>query len=80
MKGMGVNAVRLPITPRFLLNDTNTSYINFSDNPNLQGLGSLQVLDTILKYLDAEGIYFVLDFQNYDGSDITPLWYTSYYS
>ena len=44
---LGFNAIRMPVCPMTLADVTPTS-INYSANPSLQGLGSLEVLDVHL--------------------------------
>jgi aryl-phospho-beta-D-glucosidase BglC (GH1 family) len=64
MKSLGFNAVRLPICPA-TLQGSSVSTINYSLNPDLNGLNSLQILDKILNELNAQGMYILLDHHNY---------------
>jgi len=75
----GFNAVRVPICPA-TLDNVPTSSINYSANPSLQGLNSLEVLDSILTELDQQGIYILLDHHRPDCRAISQLWYTDSYS
>jgi len=79
MKGLGFNAVRVPICPP-TLQGSSVSSINYSLNPDLAGKNSLQILDTILARLDAEGMYILLDHHRPDCNAISELWYTGSYS
>jgi endoglucanase len=79
IKGLGFTAVRLPFCSA-TLNNTNVSSINYFLNPDLQGLRSLDIFDRVINELDAQGIYFVLDFHNYDCQSINELWYSPSYT
>ena len=67
---LGFNAVRLPFCPTTLQNVVPTS-IDYSKNGALQGLGSLEVLDTIISDLDSKGIYILLDHHRPDCNEYT---------
>lgn len=75
----GFNAVRVPVCPTTLRNVA-TSSIDYSKNPELQGLGSLDVLDVILAEMDRQGVYILLDHHRPDCRAISELWYTDDYS
>ncbi|MCI0482398.1 MAG: cellulase family glycosylhydrolase, partial [Candidatus Dadabacteria bacterium] len=79
IKGLGFTAVRLPFCPA-PLNNINVSSINYSLNPDLQGLKSLDILDRVVNELDAQGIFIVFDFHNYDCQSINELWYSGSYT
>ncbi|MEQ9618200.1 MAG: cellulase family glycosylhydrolase [Deltaproteobacteria bacterium] len=79
IKGLGFTAVRLPFCPETLSN-TGTSSINYFLNPDLQGLGSLEVLDEVVQELDRNGMYILIDNHNYDCQSINELWYSGFYS
>lgn len=79
IKGLGFNAVRLPVCPDTLHNNAMTS-INYNYNPELQGINSLDFLDKVVNELDRQGIYIVLDHHNPDCDKISELWYTENYS
>jgi endoglucanase len=76
------NAVRVPFCPDTLKN-VNPSSIDFSRNPDLKGLKSLDILDLVLEELDRQGLYILLDHHRSEcnGSPpISDLWYTDNYS
>jgi endoglucanase len=75
----GFNAVRVPICPT-TLDDVPPTSIDYSKNPGLQGLGSLQVLDQVLAEMDRQGLYILLDHHRPDCRAISQLWYTDDYS
>ncbi|HML95247.1 MAG TPA: cellulase family glycosylhydrolase [Thermodesulfobacteriota bacterium] len=79
IKGLGFTAVRVPFCPA-TLDNTGVSSINYALNPDLPGLGSLDILDRVLAELDRRGLYILLDFHNYDCGSINELWYWSGYS
>lgn len=79
IKGLGFTAVRLPFCPA-TLDNINVSSINYSLNPDLQGLKSLDIFDKVVNELDAQGIFIVFDFHNYDCQSINELWYSGAYS
>jgi endoglucanase len=79
IKGLGFTAVRLPFCPA-TLDNTSVSSINYALNPDLQGLRSLDILDRVINELDAQGIYIVFDFHNYDCQSINELWYSASYT
>ena len=79
IRSLGFNAVRLPICPATLQNVAPTS-IDYSKNSELQGLGSLEVLDAIVAELDLNQVYLVLDHHRPDCNAISELWYVPGYS
>jgi len=72
MKDLGFNAVRLPFCPGTVAN-SDVSGIDYSKNPDLQGLRSLEVMDKIVQELQAQGMYFVLDHHTPDCGSISEL-------
>jgi endoglucanase len=82
MKNIGVNAVRLPFCPG-TLQETNvpkTGTINYTMNPELEGMNALQLLDKVVSELNNEQMYVLLDHHTPECTDITDLWYTNNYS
>ncbi len=79
MKSAGFNAVRLPFCPTTLQGVAPNS-VNYSANPDLVGLNSLQVLDKVVNYLSEQGFYVLLDHHRPDCNAISELWYTDSYS
>ncbi|MHA7834359.1 MAG: cellulase family glycosylhydrolase [Algiphilus sp.] len=79
MKTHGFNAVRIPISPS-VLRAAPASGIDWSLNPDLWGLNSLELLDKVVKDLSAQGLYVLLDHHRPNDEAISPLWYTSDYS
>ncbi len=79
IKGLGFTAIRLPFCPA-TLNNTGVTSINYSLNPDLQGLNSLEIMDKVIDELDRQGFYILLDHHTSDCQTIEELWYTSNYS
>ena len=79
MQQQGFNAVRLPFCPA-TLQGVAPSAIDYSRNPDLQGLDSLQVLDAVVLELSRRGMYVLLDHHTTDCQSISELWYTPGYS
>jgi len=79
IKGLGFTAIRLPLCPA-TLNNTGVTSINYSLNPDLQGLNSLEIMDKVIDELDRQGFYILLDHHTSDCQTIEELWYTSNYS
>ena len=72
MKEVGFNAVRIPFCPNTVANGS-VSGIDYSQNQDLEGLKSLEVLDKIVDELDRQGMYFVLDHHRPDCNAISEL-------
>lgn len=74
---MGFNSVRIPFSGD-VCNETRyptSGTINFSLNPELADKTSIQVLDTIIGYMNEKGLYVILDHHRRtagDGADGSP--------
>jgi endoglucanase len=79
MRALDINAVRLPVCPG-TLRGSMPGTINYDLNPDLAGLDSLGLLDAVVQYLDAQGLYILLDHHRPDCQSISELWYTAQYS
>ncbi len=75
MQNLGFNAVRLPFCPD-TLHSASPGSIDYSQNSDLQGMSSLQVMDTIINELSRRGMYVLLDHHRPDCNAISELWYT----
>ncbi len=76
---LGFNAVRLPVCPQSL-RGVSVNTIDYSINPDLKGLNSIEIMDRITTELDNKGIYFLIDHHRPDCDNITELWYNDGYS
>ncbi|MBI4411076.1 MAG: glycoside hydrolase family 5 protein [Deltaproteobacteria bacterium] len=79
MKGLGFNAVRLPFCPE-TLDGVTPGAVDYSINPNLEGLDSLDLLDLTVQKLNDREMYMLLDHHSPDCEEISELWYTGAYS
>lgn len=81
MKEMGINAVRVPVCPA-TLNGTNVDSVDYSKNPDLQNLNSIEALDKVLRELNANQMYILLDMHRVDAecSYISDLWTVGSYT
>ena len=79
MQSLGFNAVRLPFCPA-TIHGASAGTIATTLNPDLAGLNSLQLLDTVVARLEQRGMYVLLDHHRTDCNSISELWYTSSYS
>lgn len=79
MKSLGFNAVRVPFCPATLRGVAPDS-IDYSLNPALQGLNSLQVLDAVANEMERRGMYFLMDHHRPDCAAISELWYIGGYT
>ena len=83
MVELGFNTIRLPFSSQMLHSTAAPSGIDFSKNPDLQGLSSLQIMDKIVDYADQIGLKIILDHHRSeagDGTSANGLWYDSQYS
>lgn len=79
MQQQGFNAVRLPFCPQSL-RGTGPGSIDYSRNPDLQGLNSQQILDKVVQEISDRGMFVLLDHHTPDCQAISELWYTPAYS
>lgn len=79
MKDSGFNAVRIPFCPKTVANGP-VSGIDYSQNPDLEGLNSLEIMDKIVAELEEQEMYFVFDHHRPDCNAISELPTTSNYS
>ncbi|PZP39842.1 MAG: endoglucanase [Azospirillum brasilense] len=77
MVELGFNTIRLPFSTDLLHGGT-PSGIDFSKNPDLQGLTGLQIMDRIVDYAGQIGLRIILDHHRSDagaGTSGNGLWY-----
>jgi endoglucanase len=72
MKAAGFNSLRIPFCPNTVANGS-VSGLDYNQNPDLQGLKSLEILDKIVEELDRQGMTFVLDHHRPDCNAISEL-------
>lgn len=82
MKSLGFNTIRLPYSNQLFDQGSTPNGIDFSKNPDLQGLNGLQILDKVVDYAGQIGVRIILDHHRSeagDGAQGSGLWYTSAY-
>ncbi|MDI1287876.1 MAG: Calx-beta domain-containing protein [Reyranella sp.] len=76
MVDLGFNTIRLPFS-NDTIHSTGTPNINYAQNPDLQGLSAMQVMDKIVAYAGQIGMKIILDHHRNDsGAGTSPngLW------
>jgi endoglucanase len=76
MVEQGYNTLRIPYSNDVLRPDATVTSIDFTRNPDLQGLTPLQILDTVIDYAGAQGMRVILDRHRPDSAGQSALWYT----
>ncbi len=61
MKQLGFNTIRLPFSDQLFDAGSTPNGIDFSKNPDLQGLSGLQIMDKIVDYAGQIGLRIMLD-------------------
>lgn len=82
MKALGFNTIRLPYSNQLFDAGSTPNGIDFSKNPDLQGLNGLGILDRIVAYAGQLGLRILLDHHRSDagaGADGSGLWYNAQY-
>jgi aryl-phospho-beta-D-glucosidase BglC (GH1 family)/cellulase/cellobiase CelA1 len=78
MKAQGFNTIRLPFSNQLFDPGSTPTSINYSLNPDLQGLNGLQIMDKIVDYAGQIGMRIILDDHRSmagDGPNDNGLWY-----
>ncbi|MEI6252360.1 MAG: Calx-beta domain-containing protein, partial [Mycobacteriaceae bacterium] len=79
----GFNTIRLPYSSEMLHTTAKPNGIDFSQNPDLQGLSALEVMDKVIGYAGQKGMRVVLDHHRSTagaGTSENGLWYNSQYT
>ncbi|MEU8342867.1 cellulase family glycosylhydrolase [Spirillospora sp. NPDC048832] len=79
IKSLDYNTLRLPYTNQLFDSGSAPNSIDYSKNPDLQGLTGLQILDKIIDYAGRIGLKVVLDRHRPDAGGQSALWYTDAY-
>ena len=77
MVGLGYNSIRLPYSDDLFKPGVTANSIDYSKNPDLQGLTPLQVFDKVINYAGSKGMRVFLDRHRPDSGSQSALWYTS---
>ena len=83
MVDLGFNTIRLPFSSEMLHTTAAPNGIDFSKNPDLQGLSALQIMDKIVDYAGQIGLKIILDHHRSDsgaGTSGNGLWYDAQHS
>ena len=83
MVSLGFNTIRLPFSSEMLHTAAAPNGIDFSKNPDLQGLSALQVMDKIVDYAGQVGLKIILDHHRSEagaGTSDNGLWYDAQHS
>ena len=78
MKDLGFNTIRLPFSNDTIHSSGTPNGIDFSQNPDLQGLTAMQIMDKIVAYAGEIGLKIILDHHRNDsgpGASSNGLWY-----
>jgi len=77
--GEGYNTIRLPYSNQLFDAGSQPTGIDYSKNPDLQGLQGAQLMDKIIDYASSIGLHIILDQHRPDASGQSALWYTNAY-
>jgi len=83
MAGLGFNTIRLPYSSELLHTTAAPNGIDFSKNPDLQGLSGVQIMDAIIAYAGQQGLRVILDHHRSGagaGTSENGLWYDNTYT
>ncbi len=82
IKSLGYNVIRIPFSNQMVESNPVPTNYNAADNPDLNGLTSLEILDKIIAYAGQIGLRVILDNHRSeagDSAEANGLWYTSAY-
>jgi endoglucanase len=79
IKNLGYNTLRLPYANQLFDPGSTPNGIDYTKNPDLQGLTGLQLMDKIIDYASQIGLHIILDQHRPDADGQSALWYTSKY-
>ncbi|MDQ2886213.1 MAG: cellulase family glycosylhydrolase [Chloroflexota bacterium] len=79
IKSLGYNTIRLPYSSQLFDASSKPTGIDYTKNPDLQGLQGLALMDKIINYASQLGLHVILDHHRPSASGQTALWYTAAY-
>jgi len=79
IKSEEYNTIRLPYSNQLFDPGSKPDSIDYSKNPDLQGLQGVQLMDKIITYATGIGLHIILDQHRPDASGQSALWYTNAY-
>lgn len=80
VRGLGYNTLRLPYSNELFDSDSTPSSIDYTLNPDLEGLTGLEIMDKVIDYAGEIGMKVILDRHRPDSASQSELWYTDEYS
>ncbi len=80
IKGLGYNCLRVPYCNQLFDSGSTPNGIDYNQNPDLQGLTGLQIMDKLVAGCQARGLKIILDRHRPDSGGQSALWYTGAYS
>lgn len=80
IKGLGYNTIRLPYSNQLFDSSSTPNGIDFTKNPDLQGLNGLRIMDKVVSHAGNIGLRIILDRHRPDSGSQSALWYTPAYS
>ncbi len=79
IKSLGYNTIRLPYSNQLFDSGSTPTGIDYGQNPDLQGLSGLALMDKIVDYATSIGLRIILDQHRPDANGQSALWYTAAY-
>jgi endoglucanase len=80
IRTLGFNAIRVPISSELLDPGSTPNSIDYGQNPDLQGLDGLGILDRLVDGAASRGLGVLIDRHRPDSGGQSALWYTDRYS
>ena len=79
IKSLGYNTMRLPYSSQLFDQSSQPQGIDYTKNPDLQGLQGLALMDKIVNGASQIGLHVILDHHRSSANGQSALWYTSAY-
>jgi len=76
----GFNSIRLPYSNQVFQAGSTPNGIDFTKNPDLQGLTGIEIMDRLVHGAGQRGLRVILDRHRPDSNGQSPLWYTDHVS
>jgi endoglucanase len=78
--GAGFNCLRLPFSNELFTTTEPPNGVDFTKNPDLEGMSGLEIMDTVIVAAGTRGLKIILDQHRPDANAQSPLWYTDHLS
>lgn len=79
MAELGYNTIRVPFSNQLFDPGSTPNSIDYTKNPDLEGLTGLEIIDKVVDYAGQRGMRIILDQHRPDSGAQSALWYTSDY-